>query len=506
VTGNRELPGEPRSLWLATSDAPTFRSLHRDLVVDVAVLGGGLVGALTALRLSEAGASVALLEARRIGAGTTGHTTAKVTSLHGLTYARLLSRLGKDVAKAYADANEAGLAWIAELVEERGLDCDFRRKPNFTYTESADEVPDIRDEVEAALELGLPASFETETDLPFPIAAAVRFANQAEFHPHRFMSAITSGLAAAGCQIFEQTRAVGVDFRNAKVRTDSGASVTADHVVVATQIPFPDRGLFFARTHPSRSYVLAVKPRTRAPRGMYLSTEPRAHSIRSHPVEGGELLLIAGEGHKTGQDDPTGCYRRLAEYAKVRFGADAVRYRWAAQDYMPVDGIPFIGRLWPFSSNVHVITGLRKWGLAMGAAAATIVSDSIRGLPNAWSRAFDTNRVNVTASAVELLKENADSGGRFVLERATKRASMEDLAPGEGAVVGSGLGQSAVYKDVDGTLVALSARCTHLGCIVSWNGADTTWDCPCHGSRFDVTGAVVQGPAVRPLPSVDPPR
>jgi Rieske Fe-S protein len=271
--------------------------------------------------------------------------------------------------------------------------------------------------------------------------------------------------------------------------------VTADHVVVATHLPFLDRGLYFARCHPERSYVVAGRT-SDPPAGMYLSTEQPAHSIRAH----GDWLLVGGESHKTGQADAAERYERLEAWARERFAIEP-ELRWATQDQMPVDGVPYVGRHDPLSSGSWVATGFRKWGLAMGTAAAELLAARIAGRDHPWTELFDPQRVRPRASATSFVKENANVALRFVGDRVAKRGDVDDIGPGEGRIVGAGLGQRAVHRDDDGTLHELSARCTHLGCIVNWNTAERTWDCPCHGSRFAASGEVIEGPAVRPLRS-----
>jgi Rieske Fe-S protein len=215
--------------------------------------------------------------------------------------------------------------------------------------------------------------------------------------------------------------------------------------------------------------------------------------------------VIGGEGHKPGTGDPVASYRRLIEWARQAFDVEAVEYRWATHDYMPADGMPYVGRLWPLSDRVLTATGFRKWGLANGTAAAMMLRDRIEGRGNPWARFFDSTRVKPRAAASGIAREGLEDGWHLVADRIRKRGSARKLAPGEGKVVSAGLRQVAVSRDDDGTLHAVSARCTHLGCIVSWNAAERTWDCPCHGSRFDTAGGVIQGPAVRPLPAASPP-
>jgi glycine/D-amino acid oxidase-like deaminating enzyme/nitrite reductase/ring-hydroxylating ferredoxin subunit len=490
------------SLWVDTAVPPEFSRLEHDVAVDVAVVGAGITGLTTALLLKRAGASVAVLEGRRIGHGVTGYTTAKLTSLQGLVYTLLTSRFGVERATIYAQANEAAVAKVAELAGATGADCDLRTKPNHTYVEQAAGLGRIEEELEAASRAGLPVTFTTETDLPFPIAGAVRLDGQAEFHPVKYLAALADAVSGEGSHVFEESMATGVeDGSPCHVRTELGR-VTADSVVVATHMPFLDRGLFFARLRPERSYVVAARLEGDAPQGMYLSADQPTRSIRSHPIGGREITLIGGEGHKTGQADAEERYGRLEHWAHERFDVEALVCRWAAQDHISADGMPYVGRVTPLSGRLLTATGFRKWGLTNGTAAAMMMSDAVLGRANPWAEAFNSNRVAVRAAAPRLVKENVNAGFHFFADRLRNHvgSATEQLDAGEGRVVRDGLGQAAVYRDDEGDLHRLSARCTHQGCIVRWNDAERTWDCPCHGSRFDpVDGEVIEGPAVAPL-------
>jgi glycine/D-amino acid oxidase-like deaminating enzyme/nitrite reductase/ring-hydroxylating ferredoxin subunit len=488
------------SYWLKSSAPPPRPPLMEDAECEVAVIGGGIVGVTAAYLLAASGVEVVLLEGRRLGAGATGYTTAKVSSLHGLTYARLESSLGEETARVYAEANEAGLAEIAGLVDALSIECDFRRKPNLTYTESEQNRAQIADEAEAAARAGLAASLETVNELPYPVAAAVRVTDQAEFHPLRYLHGLAAAAAERGAGIYEGTRVVSVDQGDpVRVETEDGAVVRARHVIVATHLPILDRGLYFARTHPERSYVLLARLRDDVPQGMYLSNESPSHSLRSVRVDREELLMVGGESHKAGQADAIERFRSLEAWARERFDVESIEHRWATQDNMPADGLPFVGRLWPFSDRVLTATGMRKWGIAMGTTAARMLADEIGGEESPWAGTFTPLRLHPLAGGTDFVKENANAGFHWFADRLSRRASEEKLSPGEGAVVGSGLGQHAVYRDESGALQRLSARCTHLGCIVRFNGAERTWDCPCHGSRFALDGSVIEGPAVRGL-------
>ena len=495
------LPGKPASLWLERAPGSEHPSLTGDREFDVAVLGAGIAGVSLALELAEAGMRVGLLEAGRVAGGASGNSTAKISSLHALTYDQLARRQSADVARAYGEANEGGLAAIAKRVEELGIDCDFERRDNFTYALDASEVSQLEREVEAAVGAGLPASLVRDTELPFPVAGAVKFTDQAQFDPVAYLRALAARFVELGGELFEHSPATGVsDGDPCEVEVRGGHRVRAGHVAVTTHFPFLDRGLYFARQHPERSYVVACRIRGEVPKGMYISTESPAHSLRQIPDPGGELLMVGGESHKTGQGDSGESFSRLAAWAESNWEVESFEYRWATQDPIPTDKVPFIGKLHPFSERLLVATGFRKWGYAAGAISARILSDRIHERDNRWADAFDPGRIRPRASAGSFAKENANVGVRFVADRFHRHGSAEDLAPGEGALLGDGLSQRAVSRDESGTLTAVSARCTHLGCIVKWNSAERSWDCPCHGSRFAPDGQVIEGPAVDPLP------
>jgi glycine/D-amino acid oxidase-like deaminating enzyme/nitrite reductase/ring-hydroxylating ferredoxin subunit len=500
VSGTAEvqaLPGRAVSPWLDTDPQRERPPLERDVTADVAVIGAGIVGVSTALELARQGAEVVLIEGRRIGAGVTGNSTAKLSSLHGVHYESLVSSHGRDVARIYAEANERGLARVRELTDELGIACDLRTKPNYTYTEDPGQEPSLESEAEACRAAGLPVEVTTDTDLPFPVETAIRLDDQAEFDPVPYLRGIADAIEAAGGTIHERTVATGV--AGGRVRTDGGPEIRAEHVVVATQIPFLDRGLFFAREHVQRSYGITVRLDGPVPQGMYLQSESPSTSLRPLRWNGEELLLVGGQSHELGRGDAVEKFEALERLARERFPVAGFEHRWSAHDFMPDDGLPYVGRLQPLSDRVLTVTGLHKWGLAFGAEAGRIVADIVARRPNEGTETFDPWRLPPISGTGEWLKHNSESGMHFFADRARRGGSAEDLAPGEGGIFADGLGQKAVHRDDDGVLHAVSARCTHLGCIVRWNGAERTWDCPCHGSRFEATGGVANGPATKPL-------
>ena len=490
------------SLWVATTDATRFHELHSDVEADVAVIGGGIAGLTAAALLKEQGRRVVVVEAGRVASGVTGYTTAKLTVLHGLVFDDLLQAFGEEGAGQYANANLAGMATVADLAVRHEIDCDLERRPAYTYTTDPVMVDKITAEVAAAQCIGLAAEFTTDTDLPFAVEAAIRIDDQAQFHPRKYCIGLAQAINGGGSYVFERTRAVSVDEESegCTVETDHG-TVHAGVVIQATHLPFSDKGGFFARTHPVRSYALSARLDGPVPRGMYLSVDTPSRSVRSARMDGEEVVVLGGESHKVGQDpDTRERYAALEAWARQQFPVRSIHHRWSAQDYVPVDHVPFVGPLNPGSERVFVATGFKKWGMSNGSAAGVMLADRIAGRDNPWAALFDTNRVNPRQSLKELVTENANVVKRFVGDRLqTETRSVGDLAPGEAAVLVEGTERVAVYRDTAGAVHAVSPVCTHMGCTVTWNTAETTWDCPCHGSRFTCDGQVIQGPAVKDL-------
>ncbi|HYJ47122.1 MAG TPA: FAD-dependent oxidoreductase [Pyrinomonadaceae bacterium] len=505
--GRRDLPGEPVSLWLATTPETNYSALTDDVTVDVAIVGGGIAGITTALLLKQAGASVALLEAGRIVESVTGNTTAKVTSQHGLIYDHLISQFGVSGAQIYADSQEAAIARIASLVEENGIDCDFTRTDAYVYTEVESELERITADVEAATKLGLPVSYEESTPLPFEVKGAIRFANQARFHPRKYLLALVEKITGDGSHIFESTRALDLEESESvcHVTTDKG-KVRADRVVITTHFPFYDPAMYFARMHPKRSYVLGCRLKAKAPEGMFITAESPFRSFRSNPAEdGGEIWMVGGENHKTGQGgDTEERYRNLERYARERFTLESIEYRWSTQDNVTVDRVPYIGKVSPGTERLYVATGFGGWGMTNSTVSAMILSDLVLGRENDWSTLYDPNRFKPLTSAKDLIVENVDVAKHFVTDRfyVPDEEDARGMIDGEGQVVEVDGEKVALCRLDDGVVHSVSAVCTHMGCIVSWNKAERSWDCPCHGSRFNFDGKVIQGPANKDLKQV----
>jgi glycine/D-amino acid oxidase-like deaminating enzyme len=432
------------SLWSTTSRLPRFPPLEEDVEVDVAIVGAGITGVSVAHLLAGAGKRVALLELGRIGQGTTGHTTAKLTVGQSLLYARLRSAHGPEAARLYAESNQDAIAQMRELASRAGIECDWEQSSNYVYTESSGRLDALEHELAAMRDAGIAAELTRRTDLPFPVAGAIRVDDQAQFHPLKYLAGLVSGLPGDGSHVFEATRATGVRSAEACVVETTGGRVRADHVVVATQLPFLDRGLFFAKAHPQKSYAVAAEvDRAIAPMGMYISIDEPTRSIRSAPATGeSRYVIVGGESQRPGEEGERP-YRALEGFLREHLAAEG-ELRWSAHDYMPADGLPYIGRLRRRDARIYVATGFAKWGLTKATIAARIIADAILGRPNRWAQLYDAGRLTPRASARALAAENASRGGSpgIVSVLDPERRSSSASRPAKGRSCASAAGSS----------------------------------------------------------------
>jgi len=486
-----------QSLWLDALPATEYPPPAAERSFDVLVLGGGVTGLTTALLLKRRGLRVAVVEADRVGAGASGNNTAKVTALQATRLSEIARSRDRAVALEYARHSLAAVEQVARLAAEEGIGCDLRRRPACTVAVTSRQLRAVEQEHELAAAAGLPVELTAEVDLPYPVAGAVRLADQVEFHPLKYVLGLARAVHGDGSAVFERTRATDLAHaRPIRVDTTHGP-LRGKHVVVATHYPVWDRGLYFARLEVVRSYCVAARLRSGAPtQAMSITAGSPSWSYRG----AGELQLVCGQGHPAGARGVDGeRYRVLEEHAREHFDVAEITHRWSAQDVVPYDSAPMIGPYTPVSSRLHVATGFAKWGLTGGTAAAAVLAERITGDRDAGA-VFAPARVS-PRGLPQLARIGARSAVGLVGDRLLP-PTTEDVSaipPGQARVLRNGTDRTGVYRDEDGELHAVSTRCTHLGCLVRFNGAERSWDCPCHGSRFDVDGNVLEGPAVAPL-------
>ncbi|WP_406864966.1 FAD-dependent oxidoreductase [Streptomyces sp. HUAS MG47] len=498
----------PQSHWLATAHRRPRPRLDEDLTVDVAVIGGGIAGLVTAWELAKAGREAVVLEADRLLSGTTGSTTGKVTALHGLRYERLRRTVGEEGAGLYAAAQQDAIERLVALAAELGTDAELELRPAYTYVTEPESVADVRAETAAARAAGLDAHFVTDTGLPFPVAAAVRVDDQYQFHPAAFLTSLADALVSAGGRIHERTRVIDLHERaHIRLETEDGAVIKASDAVVATGFPVFAPTSLLIRLAPRHELVIAAPlPEDADPQGMYLTPEDRTRSVRTAPHGSGRLLIVTGEAFRPGAGDVGVRYARLESWARryfPGFGEAGAPLRWAAQDVDSADLAPYVGHMHPGTQHVYVATGFGGWGMSGGVMAGRLLAAHLLGLPRpSWTEVCDPRRPAPPRELPELVREQREVAAHYLGDRRRleRAESLDALLPGTGAVVRDHGQPRAVQRDVSGVLHALSARCTHMGCLVAYNEAEQTWECPCHGSRFAPDGTVLQGPATEPLP------
>jgi glycine/D-amino acid oxidase-like deaminating enzyme len=452
-------PGVSGSYWMESAGRTRYPALPGDTRADVAVVGGGIAGLCTAWELAGTGRSVVLLEAGRVAAGVSGHTTAKVTAQHALIYAHLRFVYGQEAARRYAAAQTDAMDHLVAVAGELGVDCSLERLAAFVYAIADEHHGAITAEAAAAREAGLPVSLVSETGLPFPVAAAVRMERQLQFHPRRFLLALAADLVGRGARVHENTRVTGLkEGTPNRLTTASGATVTAHEVVVATHYPVFDRAMLFARLEPRRELVVAGPlAAARVPDGMYLTPYENTRSVRSAPYgDGRRLLIVTGEKFRPGDPGVGERFERLAAWACRYFPVERITHRWATQDTWTADRVPYVGRFHLGTEHVFVATGFGGWGMTGGVAAGRLITALVEGREVEWRAMYDPRRLHPAAEAATVVKANLNTARHFIGDRLRPPHldSAADIEPGAGAVVRLGGQRCAVHRDPDGRLHA----------------------------------------------------
>lgn len=496
-------PQTNSAFWAVQDFAPCVNSaLRTDIRADVCVVGAGIAGLSTAYMLAREGRSVVVLESGTPGSGETGRTTAHLSNAVDDRYYELERLHGLDGAQLAAESHSTAITTIETIVRTEQIECDFERLDGYLFVPPNDDRQQLVEELQAAQRAGVAVEWISRAPIEsFDTGPCLRFPRQGQFHPMKYLSGLYRAIERYGGKIFCNSHVTDVEGgQPALVRTQEGFVVRARAAVIATNAPISETyGLYTGNTA-YRTYAIAARiSRGAVHRALYWDTPDPYHYVRFQNSERGDsdFLIVGGEDHKTGQADNFGeRFERLEVWARERFsGIESVDYHWSGQVMEPVDGLAFIGPHPVGRQNVYVVSGDSGHGMTHGTIAGMLLRDLILGHNNRWARLYDPSRITLRAFG-ELIRENINVGAQFTdwLKDADV-ASLDQIVPGEGATIQSGWKKIAVYRNEQGAYHQCSAVCPHLGCIVAWNSTEKSWDCPCHGSRFDPYGRVINGPA-----------
>ena len=492
------------SYWIdSTKNNATFEKLAQDIACDVCIIGAGLFGLTTAYYLAKKGLKVVIIDKQEVGTHTSGHTTAKITSQHGLIYDYLIQSYNTNFAQKYLNANQEAIANIKNIIDSENIECDFKYENNYVYTTNEQDIEKIKAEVAAMHSLNFDAEFVTKTELPFNTLGAIKFKNQAQFHPRKYMLGLCNSILQNDGQIFTNSTITDVkkDGNYYYSYTHSN-KIKSKYVVLASHYPFLKvPGFYFAKMYQVISYVIAIDPKTKLFNGMYISTETPPFSYRTVATPDKELLLVGGYSHKTGEKiDTTFIYNKLEEEAKKYYPDCEILYRWNTQDCVTLDKIPYIGEYSNLMPNMYIGTGFNKWGMTSSNVAANIVTDKILGIENKYEEVFTSTRLQPVKNRWEVRNMIKDTTEGLITDKfKIPTDTLDSIEKDTGKILEINGHKIGVYKDTSGNIFAVNPICTHLGCILNWNNLDKTWDCPCHGSRFNYMGTNIFDPAINGL-------
>jgi glycine/D-amino acid oxidase-like deaminating enzyme/nitrite reductase/ring-hydroxylating ferredoxin subunit len=496
--------GTTLSSWFGTAEAlPTYSPLHKSITTDVVIVGGGIAGLTTAYLLGLEGLKVVVLEDGELASGESGRTTAHLSNALDDRYTTLEQLFGKAGARLAADSHGQAISQIEEIVRREKIDCDFTRLNGYLFLPKDGKPQELDEELEAAHRAGL-TEVERLTEAKvkgFRTGECLKFPDQGQFHILKYLRGLAEAIVRQGGQIYTHTHVAEVHGgTHTRAVINDEVDVQARAVVVATNTPMNDRVVMHTKQHPYRTYAIAARvPKGAVTRALYWDTADPYHYIRLQEQSDYDLLIVGGEDHKTGQeDDPQERLRCLEEWTREHFpSVESIEYQWSGQVMEPVDGLGYAGRNPLDAENVYIITGDSGHGMTHSTLGARIITDLIQNRPNPWASLYDPGRVTVRPESVkEYVRENISVAAEYTeLLTGGDVSKPEEIAPGSGAVMRRGITKVAIYRDEAGNTHECSAICPHLGCVVHWNGLEKSWDCPCHGSRFDAFGQLMNGPA-----------
>lgn len=498
--------GTSESLWQSTNTEFSNQSFPEDQLFDVVIVGAGITGVTTALRLQEAGKKCIIVDAANVAFGTTGGTTAHLNTFFDSPYNEVISNFGEEKAKLFAEAGKEAMQLIIDNISIHKIDCGFAERTGYIFSVEEKQNEDLEKLVSATLQVGLPMDFINDSPFPIPYIKIAAIEKQAQFHPVDYISGLVKIFISKGGTLIQNCRVTEIDEDEIlKVHTTLGI-LKGSYAVYATHIP-PGVNILHFRNAPYRSYVMALTLKgNKYPQALGYDMCDPYHYYRSQIVNGQEYLIAGGEDHKTGHEENTEqCFRNLESYVRKYFDVDTIVYKWSSQYYVPTDGLPYIGHLPGNRDNIYCATGFNGNGIILGTISAKIISDLIVKGENKYKELFSPARVKPVAGFVNFVKEAADVVAHLIGDKISieKINSLSDLAAGEARVVNYEGHTVALYKDENHQLHAVNSACTHIKCTVGWNAFEKSWDCPCHGTRYSFEGKMLNGPARKDLEKLD---
>ena len=498
------------SLWLSDETHKNIDikdKLAEDIITDVCIIGAGIFGLSCGYYLTKLGYKVTILEKSEIGSKSTGHTTGKITSQHGLFYDYLTNSYGEKFAKDYLDVNEKAIQNIKNIIDEENINCDFRYQNSYVYTTKKNELSSIKKEYDAVSNLGYNCELVTKTALPFNVVEALCFKNQADFDPIKYLISLCNCITNRNGEIYTNTTATNVKMDNSDyIIYTKSHKIKSKYVIIATHYPFINfPGFYFTKMYQSTSYLIAVDTKKTLFKGMHISIGTPTLSFRTAKYNGKELLLIGGMDHRTGEASSyNDTYGKLEEVAKKYYPDSSVLFRWNTRDCISLDKLPYIGSFSSAMPNMFVGTGFKKWGMTLSNVASNIIVDKICGNYNKYEYLFKSTRFKPIKNIDEFKNMVVQSSNSLLINKFKKsQMSFDKIANNSGSIIEVNGEKVGIYKNNNGKIYAVKPICTHLGCLLSWNDIDKTWDCPCHGSRFNFDGRNLYDPAFKNLETYD---
>lgn len=490
------------SYWILNSKSKKYNTLEEDISTSYLIVGGGITGVTTAFLLARENLDVTLVDANKIGYGATGRNTGKITTMHN-SYAKIEKKYGLDKAKQYYEANDKALKLIENIINEYKIDCDFEKSTSYIYASDNNYIEDVKSEYEACVRVEIPCKYHNNiSGLPIDIKSAISLENQAQFNPQKYVSELSKICEDLGVKIYEKTAVESLEKEEVyKIKTLNGNIISAKNIIIASHVPLYDGGLklYFSREEASMSYLMATDLNIDLPNGMFLSIEDTSRTFKVYNHDGKKVLIIGGYNHKVGKGGlESKFYEDIKKFARDKFKSKNFIAEWSTQDYMSFDDVPYIGYINSKDKDIYIATGFCKWGNTNGTVAGMVISDLILNKNNKYKELFNPTRKGSYLNE-RFITENLEIAFDYVKGKLNLGNDELPIKKGEGRIVNIDGKRYGAFRNYDGKLHIVDITCTHLGCELRFNDAENTWDCPCHGSRFDYDGRILDGPALKPL-------